>query len=104
MKVAFIISEIENMSIGDCLSSAQMFYIYDEVSASYYTLEIPKIEEEHYLAKLYSEFLKENRITMVIARDLGPKAKASLEERGIKWINTPQPNQFDDIIKQIKNT
>ena len=104
MKVAFIISDIENMSIGDCLSSAKMFYIYDEVSASYYTLELPKIEEEHYLAKLFSEFLKENRITTVVARDLGPKAKASLEEQGIKWINTPLSNQFDNIIKHIKNT
>jgi len=104
MKVAFIISDIENMSIGDCLSSAKMFYVYDEVSSSYCTLELPKIEKEHHIAKLLSEFLNQNKITMVVARDLGPKAKASLEEQGIKWMNAPQPDQFDNIIKHIKNT
>lgn len=104
MKIAFIISEIESLKIGGCLSSAKMFYIYDEGANSYFTLEYPKRIKDQQIAKEISLFLKENNMTICVGNDLGPKAKASLEENGIAWFN-PQGNENkENIIKQIKNT
>ena len=103
MKVAFIISEIDNLVIGGCLSSAKMFYIYDELSKSYYTLELPDFDKDYQKAKVLSEFLKKHRITNCVGNDLGPKAKASLEEQGVMWFDPQGRTNKEDIIKQIKN-
>jgi len=104
MKIAFIISEIESQKIGTCLSSAKVFSVYDEASNSFYSLEQPEMVEGDPVAKKLSLFLRDNGINICVGNDLGPKAKASLEENGIMWFNPQENENKEDIIKQIKNS
>jgi len=103
MKIAFIISESVTMKIGDCLSSATLFQIYDTNKASYETLELPQVENEHHLSKLYSEYLKSHDVHILIGKDLGPKAMSSLDDQGITWLNVSSSDSKEDIVNQIIN-
>ncbi len=104
MKIAFIISEAGSLAIGGCLSSAKVFYIYDKLSDSYFTLELPNTLKDQQIAKTLSVFLKESGITHCVGKDLGPKAKAALEENEILWFDPQENENKADIIKQILNT
>ena len=103
MKVAYIISEKENLVVGDCLSSAKMFYVFDQSIASYFDLALPDQMEKHQLAILLSEFLKKNDIDMVVGTDIGPKAKSALEEHDIQWYIANENDSIEKINNAIKN-
>ncbi|OYT15298.1 MAG: hypothetical protein B7C24_13815 [Bacteroidetes bacterium 4572_77] len=101
MKIAFIISDKANMTIGDCLSSAKTFEVFDHLSKSYYELVIPDNNKHVNMAKDLALFLQEHNINYVIGSDLGPKAKAALEEKGIKWMCPSSDLSKKGIIKQV---
>jgi len=103
MKIAYIISEKENLVIGDCLSSAKIFYVFDQSIASYFDLELPENMEQHQLAIFLSEFLKQNDIDIVVGTDIGPKAKSALEERQIQWFIANETDSIEKINNTIKN-
>ena len=103
MKIAFIISEKENLVIGDCLSSAKMFYVFDSSISTYIDLEIPKEIGNRQIAVLLSDFLKSKDIDMVVGTDIGPKAKSAIEENGIQWHIAQKDEDFNTINNKLKN-
>ena len=103
MKIAFVIHKKEDMQIGDCLSSAVLFEVYNELTDSFSVLEINQQSEHINLAKKMSKFLSENGIHYVVGKDLGPKAKAAIEEYGMKWFVAANTVDKKEIITLIKN-
>ena len=103
MKIAYIISEKENLVIGDCLSSAEMFYIFDNSISTYIDLEIPKDIGNHQVAVLLSKFLKSKDIDIVVGTDIGPKAKSAIEDHGIRWYLASKDEDFKTINNKLKN-
>ena len=102
MKIAFIIADKEGMQIGDCLSSAVLFEIFDLGVQSFYDLTIDKPGEQKNMAQKMSEFLKKHDIDYVVGKDLGPKAKAAIEDNKMQWFVTSD-NEKKEIINLIKN-
>jgi len=103
MKVAFIITDKESMTVGECLSSAKYFYIYDSLVDSYFDLEHSFVKENHHLAKSLSQYLSDNGVDIVVGKDLGPKAKASLEESGVQWYLQEGNESIEQTIRTLRN-
>ena len=101
MKIAFIIANKEGMQIGECLSSAVLFEVFDSAVKSFYDLSIDKPEEHINLAQKISEFLKKHEVDYVVGKDLGPKAKAAIEDNKMRWF-IASTNDRKEIINLIK--
>lgn len=103
MKIAYIISKKEDLQIGDCLSSAKLFYVFDTSIAKYENLEIPKEIGNRQMAVLLSDFLKSKNIDLVVGTDIGPKAKSAIEENGMQWHIAQIDENFKTINNKLKN-
>ncbi|MCK5776189.1 MAG: hypothetical protein KAH25_08435 [Bacteroidales bacterium] len=103
MKIAYIISKEEDLQMGDCLSSAKMFYVFDTSIATYTDVEIPKDIGTHQKALRLSEFLKSQNTDIVVGVDIGPKAKSAIEENGMQWHIAQRDEDFKTINNKLKN-
>ena len=104
MKVAIVIKEVKDDSLGDCLSSAHSFCIYDTKTALIRMIKAP--EKVRQMAKVNAAFLKSYEVAMVAALDFGPRAISALEEVGIQVYKAEKDlnieSQFKTMIKNIK--
>lgn len=102
MKIAFVISDMNKLELGDCLSHANAFYVYQADKELFYSLKLQSTMSKHNKSKQLSTYLRENGVSIVVALDFGPKAKAFLDEQGIQWHNADKNTSFEDIISIIK--
>ncbi|GEM_PF-4799326 len=107
MKIALVVLNPETGELGGCLSQAKSFAVYDTNHHKMSQLGLPNGLGFHHVAVALSHFLKKNDVNALGALDLGPKAKAYLEEQGIKWFLADKhlslEDNFTSIIKQLKN-
>lgn len=99
MIVAIIIEDQFSLSIGSCLSDASVFMIYDSEKKSQFILPLPDCNQKEMRAKCFSLYLKKHLVEMVFARDLGPKAKSTLDDLQIAYSSKME----NDSVKDIKS-
>lgn len=99
MRVAIVIEDKEAELIGECLSSAHSFFMYDTLIDSILILDPPNPKGIENKALVYSQFLSDHHIEMVAALDFGPKAISFLTEKRIAIF---QANNNDPIEAQFK--
>lgn len=105
MIIAVVIEDQNKLSIGSCLSDASVFMIYNSKTRSKEILPLPFCGEKEMKSKCYSHYLKEHLVDLVMARDLGPKAKSNLNELNIDYSSKMEHNSVESIISYInKNT
>lgn len=106
MRVAIVIEDKEAEIIGECLSSAHSFFMYDTLIDSILILDPPNAKGIENKALVYSQFLSDHHIEMIAALDFGPKAISFLTEKRIAIFqannNDPIETQFKLMIKHIK--
>lgn len=98
MKVAIVIKDKERMLIGDCLSDAHVFYIYN-AKGRLLDLVPPPQCLRHLRAETYAAFLGDHLVKKVAAKDFGPKAKASLVSKSIEWFQIGEAKSITDMIE-----
>lgn len=105
MIIAIVIEDQKKMSVGACLSNASLFLIYDTDREIEQILPLPDCEQKEMKAKCFSNYLKQHFVEMVFAKDLGPKAKSSLNDLFIKYSSNIKNTSVEKIISFInKNT
>jgi len=101
MKIALIIDDEQKRSLGDCLSSAVVFSVYDSAIKSFYDVEPPDLLDDGKKAYELSLFFKDRKIDVVVGKDFGPKAKAALEENNIQWFTAEDEMNNDKLVNII---
>ena len=101
MKIAFVFIENEKREIGDCLSSAQVFGIYDDTAQLIKDLDVSSLSKQERFATKAAQLLAKNGVDYVVGRDFGPKAKAAIEEFGMHWYLASNNQYVDEIITII---
>ena len=101
MIVAIVVKDQLKMSIGNCLSDASVFLIYDSNKKIKQLIPLPDCEQTEMKAKCYSKYLMEHFVEMVYAKDLGPKAKSYLNDLFIKYSSSLENNSVENIISYI---
>lgn len=102
MKVAVVIKSEERSEIGDCLSDANVFFIYNENGKILNLLPPPECIK-HLKAETYATFLGDHKIEKIAAKDFGPKAKASLEKKSIEWYQMGEFQSIKEIVEIMLN-
>lgn len=101
MIVAIIIEDEYKMSIGACLSNASVFVIYDTEKQIKKLLPLPNCNQKEMRSKCFSNYLKDHLVEMVLAKDLGPKAKSNLDDLHIEYSSRMENDSVENIISYI---
>lgn len=100
MIIAIVIEDQLKMSVGACLSNASVFLIYDSNKKTKKLIDFSDCKHKEMKAKCFSEHLKEHFVEMVIAKDLGPKAKSNLDDMQIEYSSSIKNDSVENIISK----
>ncbi len=101
MIIAIIIEDQNKMSIGSCLSDASAFLIYNSKTRNQKILPLPICGKNEMKSKCYSHYLKDHLVDLVMARDLGPKAKSNLNDLKIDYSSKMEHDSVENMISYI---
>ncbi|NPD45069.1 MULTISPECIES: hypothetical protein [unclassified Lentimicrobium] len=101
MIIAIVIENQLKMTVGDCLSDASVFLIYDSDKKIKQIIPLPICEPQLMKAICFSKYLKDHLVEIVFARDLGPKAKSYLNDLLIRYSSSIDYDSAENVISNI---